>query len=88
MGQSQAGPATVDAGPGAATGADVESLAGPGPGADGDVDVRDVVGVGVLLPNGRLAGRGFATRAEAEAWARPEEGEQVVELNLLCDCDL
>ncbi|MCB7138123.1 hypothetical protein [Cellulosimicrobium marinum] len=52
-----------------------------------DVDVRDVVGVGVLLANGRLAGRRFASRAEAEAWARPEEGEQVVELNLLCDCD-
>ena len=51
-------------------------------------DVRDIVGVGVLLANGRLAGRSFATRAEAEAWARPEEGEQVVELNLLCDCDL
>ncbi|MFC8923411.1 hypothetical protein [Cellulosimicrobium sp. NPDC057127] len=51
-------------------------------------DVRDVVGIGVLLPNGRLAGRRFATRAEAEAWARPEEGERVVELNLLCDCDL
>ena len=51
-------------------------------------DVRDVVGVGVLLPNGRLAGRSFASRAEAEAWARPDEGEQVVELNLLCDCDL
>lgn len=51
-------------------------------------DVRDVVGIGVLLPNGRLVGRRFATRAEAEAWARPEEGEQVVELNLLCDCDL
>ncbi|MGN6239532.1 MAG: hypothetical protein ACTHNI_07280 [Cellulosimicrobium cellulans] len=51
-------------------------------------DVRDVVGVGVLLPNGRLAGRTFASRAEAVAWARPAEGEQVVELSLLCDCDL
>ena len=51
-------------------------------------DVRDVVGVSVLLANGRLAGRSFATRVEAEAWARPEEGEEVVELNLLCDCDL
>ncbi|KZM78159.1 hypothetical protein A0J59_02445 [Cellulosimicrobium sp. I38E] len=65
-------------------------MAGPGehqafPASD---DVRDVVGVGVLLPNGRLAGRSFASRAEAEAWARPDEGEQVVELNLLCDCDL
>ena len=51
-------------------------------------DVRDIVGVGVLMPNGRLAGRSFASRAEAEAWARPDEGEQVVELNVLCDCDL
>lgn len=51
-------------------------------------DVREIVGVGVLLASGRLAGRGFASRAEAEAWARPEEGEQVVELNLLCECDL
>ncbi|MBE9926605.1 hypothetical protein G8C93_11985 [Cellulosimicrobium cellulans] len=58
---------------------------GPGGGPD---DVRDVVGVGVLMPNGRLVGRSFASRAEAEAWARPEEGEQVVELNVLCDCDL
>ena len=56
--------------------------------AGGTDDVRDVVGVGVLMPNGRLAGRSFASRAEAEAWARPDEGEQVVELNLLCDCDL
>ena len=51
-------------------------------------DVRDIVGIGVLMANGRLAPRRFASRAEAEAWARPEEGEQVVELNLLCDCDL
>lgn len=72
---------------GAASGS---AVAGPGehqafPASD---DVRDVVGVGVLLPNGRLAGRSFTSRAEAEAWARPDEGEQVVELNLLCDCDL
>lgn len=40
------------------------------------------------MPNGRLVGRSFASRAEAEAWARPEDGEQVVELNVLCDCDL
>ncbi|QJW34816.1 hypothetical protein [Cellulosimicrobium protaetiae] len=62
------------------------------PGADqaarASDDVRDVVGVSVLLPDGRLAGRSFASRAEAEAWARPDEGERVVELNLLCDCDL
>ncbi|MFD4991806.1 hypothetical protein ACFWH7_12475 [Cellulosimicrobium cellulans] len=58
------------------------------PTAHASDDVRDIVGVGVLMPNGRLAGRSFASRAEAEAWARPDEGEQVVELNLLCDCDL
>ncbi|MBN0040050.1 hypothetical protein JN535_07685 [Cellulosimicrobium cellulans] len=58
------------------------------PTAHASDDVRDVVGVGVLMANGRLAGRSFASRAEAEAWARPDEGEQVVELNLLCDCDL
>lgn len=56
--------------------------------AAADEDVRDIVGVSVLMANGRLAGRRFASRAEAEAWARPDEGEQVVELNLLCDCDL
>ncbi|MHA7619934.1 hypothetical protein ACX12M_15575 [Cellulosimicrobium cellulans] len=73
----------------AATGtrADVRAASQDGPGGEPD-DVRDVVGVGVLMPNGRLAGRSFASRAEAEAWARPEEGEQVVELNVLCDCDL
>ena len=35
-----------------------------------------------------VAHRMLGSRAEAEAWARPEEGEQVVELNVLCDCDL
>jgi hypothetical protein len=50
-------------------------------------DVREQIQVGVLMPNGRLAGRSFASRAEAEAWARPEEGEQVVEFNAICDCD-
>ncbi|MFP3715185.1 hypothetical protein [Isoptericola variabilis] len=51
-------------------------------------DVREQISVGVLLPNGRLAGRSFASRAEAEAWARPEDGEQVVEFNAICDCDM
>jgi hypothetical protein len=51
-------------------------------------DVRDIVGVSVLMANGRLAPRRFGSRAEAEAWARPDEGEQVVELNMLCECDL
>lgn len=58
-----------------------------GPAADVD-DPREHVELGVLLPTGRLAGRRFADRAEAERWARPEEGEQVVEYNLVCDCDM
>lgn len=40
-------------------------------------DPREQVEVVVLMPNGRFAPRQFAARAEAEAWARPEEGEQV-----------
>jgi hypothetical protein len=50
------------------------------------LDPRTMIEVGVLLANGRLAGRRFASRAEAEAWARPEEGDQVVEYNLVCEC--
>lgn len=53
---------------------------------DDDDDPRLQIEVGVLMPNGRLAGRAFASRAEAEAWARPEDGEQVVEFNILCEC--
>jgi hypothetical protein len=49
-------------------------------------DPRTMIEVGVLLANGRLAGRKFTDRAAAEAWARPEEGEQVVEYNLVCEC--
>lgn len=48
-------------------------------------DVREMVTVGVLLANGRLAGRSFVDRAEAEAWA--QDGEEVVEFNAICDCD-
>ena len=70
------------------SGSTTVAAAAGAPAARGTDDVRDVVAVGVLMPNGRLAGRSFASRAEAEAWARPDEGEQVVELNLLCDCDL
>lgn len=55
--------------------------------ADAWSDPRGQVQVAVLLPSGRLAGRSFATRAQAEAWARPALGEQVVELNAICDCD-
>ncbi|MDM8083329.1 hypothetical protein QUV83_00940 [Cellulomonas cellasea] len=51
-------------------------------------DPREDIEVGVLLGNGRLAGRSFCDRAEAEAWARPEEGEQVVEFNHVCECDM
>ncbi|MFE5408837.1 hypothetical protein [Microbacterium sp. NPDC056569] len=50
-------------------------------------DPRDDIAVGVLMSNGRLAPRRFASRAEAEAWARPEEGDRVVEWNLICECD-
>lgn len=49
-------------------------------------DPRELIEVGVLRSDGRLVGRRFASRAEAEAWARPEEGEQVVEFNVLCEC--
>ncbi|MGN8244753.1 hypothetical protein ACTHAM_001858 [Cellulomonas soli] len=47
-------------------------------------DPRTQIEVGVLLTNGRLAGRRFASRAEAETWA--QDGEQVVEYNLVCEC--
>ncbi len=48
-------------------------------------DPREEIEVGVLMANGRLAPRHFASRAEAEAWAI--EGEQVVEYNNICSCD-
>ena len=51
-------------------------------------DPRELTDVGVLLANGRLAPRRFASRAEAEAWARPDAGDEVVELNTVCQCDL
>lgn len=54
--------------------------------AAGDYDPRDDIEVGVLMANGRLAGRQFASRAEAEAWARPDLGDQVVEFNIMCEC--
>lgn len=54
--------------------------------ADVDLsDPREQISVGVLMANGRLAGRSFASREEAEAWA--QDDEQVVEYNLLCECD-
>ncbi|PVU82599.1 hypothetical protein DDP54_05835 [Cellulomonas sp. WB94] len=62
---------------------------GRAPDPTGPVDVddpREAVAVGVLMADGRLAPRTFATRAQAEAWARPDEGDRVVEFNVLCEC--
>jgi hypothetical protein len=50
-------------------------------------DPRDEIEVAVLLANGRLAGRTFTSRAQAESWARPDQGDQVVEINHVCNCD-
>lgn len=50
-------------------------------------DPREAIEAGVLMANGRLVGRSFADRAEATAWARPEDGDQVVDFNALCQCD-
>lgn len=49
-------------------------------------DAREQIEVAVMMANGRLAPRSFASRADAEAWA--QEGEQVVEFNLVCACDM
>jgi hypothetical protein len=69
----------------------VDATTEPATAATPEIDVddpREHIEAGVLLPNGRLAGRRFASRAEAEAWARPEDGEQVVEYNLVCECSV
>ena len=50
-------------------------------------DPREQIETVVRMANGRLAPRTFADRAEAEAWARPEEGDEVLERNLVCSCD-
>ncbi len=50
------------------------------------VDPREEIQVGVMMADGRLAPRIFSSRAEAEAWA--QDGEEVVEWNLVCDCDM
>lgn len=50
-------------------------------------DPREQIEFSVLMANGRLAPRTFADEAEARAWARPEEGDQVVASNLVCACD-
>lgn len=61
----------------------------PRPTAEIDwVDPREQISIGVRLADGRLAGRTFADRAEAAAWARPEDGEEVVEFNHVCECDM
>lgn len=51
-------------------------------------DPREHIEISVLMANGKLAPRTFATREEAEAWAHPDEGEEVVEFNPLCDCEM
>lgn len=64
-------------------------VAEEGTGTTVDVGVDDpceAIEVGVLRANGRLAGRRFGSRAEAVAWARPEDGDRVVEFNVLCEC--
>ena len=71
-----------------ATRSDAGSPVGGG-GSDLAVDVddpREQIEISVLMANGRLAPRRFASRADAEAWAQP--GEQVVEYNLVCECDM
>ncbi|WP_420111425.1 hypothetical protein [Pseudactinotalea sp.] len=56
--------------------------------ATGWTDPREQIEYTVLMANGRRAPRTFADRAEAQAWARPEEGEQVVSYNAVCDCEM
>lgn len=68
------------------TNAAQEKIAAPTPLVDVS-DPREAIEVGVLMANGRLAGRNFTDRAEATAWARPEDGDRVVEFNALCECD-
>ena len=58
------------------------------PDLDADDDVRDQIEAGVLFANGRLAGRRFASLAEAQAWAHPELGDPVVEFTPVCDCSV
>ncbi|MDM7830102.1 hypothetical protein [Cellulomonas edaphi] len=55
------------------------------PAVDPD-DPRTMVEFSVLMANGRLAGRRFDSREHAEAWARPDQGDRVVEYNLVCEC--
>lgn len=50
-------------------------------------DPREEIEYSVLMANGRLAPRAFASKEEAEEWAKPDLGDQVVSYNLICDCD-
>jgi len=50
-------------------------------------DPREDIEYSVLMANGRLAPRAFVDRAAAEAWARLEDGDQVVSYNTICSCD-
>lgn len=50
-------------------------------------DPREEIEFSVRMANGRLAPRSFEDRAAAEAWARPQEGDQVVSFNRVCACD-
>lgn len=58
-----------------------------GAGSAGDpwVDPREVISIGVLMANGRLAPRTFDSLDEATAWA--QDGEEVVQYNHGCACD-
>ena len=51
------------------------------------IDPREQIEAVVMMADGRLAPRTFADRAAAEAWAKPELGDQVLERNLVCSCD-
>lgn len=78
--------AVIDDDPAEAAGADAAADAVAEAAAADGYDPREDIEVGVLMANGRLAGRQFASRAEAEAWARPDLGDQVVEFNIMCEC--
>lgn len=49
-------------------------------------DPREQINYGVMMANGRLAPRSFASWDEAEQWA--QDDEQVVAWNFVCDCDM
>ncbi|MFV0287684.1 MAG: hypothetical protein ACK5IM_15050 [Demequina sp.] len=54
---------------------------------NGWTDPREQIEFSVLMANGRLAPRSFANEEEARAWARPEDGDEVVSFNYVCACD-